>query len=215
MTQTNLFSDRKDAARLLKEVLPLDQMKHETWQMIAVSSGALELAEHLNTRLKLPIDFLFSEAILAPNNSECEIARVSETEEIVINNSLVDAFEIKYDYIYGEASRKHEEKILSHMYQYRKGRHFNSAEGKTVLLIDEGVQSGLTMMSAMKTVLAMNPKAVYVAVPVISKEVLESLEPLADEIFSLHVLDDYIDTVSYYEVLERVSDVQIETILGD
>ena len=156
-----------------------------------------------------------SAGIYAPKNSECELARVSEHEEIVINDRLVEAFEITHDYIYGEASRKHEEKILSYIYKYRKGKHFEDMQGKTVMLVDEGAESGLKLMGAIKTVLAMNPKAVYVAVPVLPNDLLDALEPLADEIFLVSALDDYIETDSYYEEFATVTDEQIEQYLGE
>ena len=210
-----MFKDRKDAASKLKEQLPLDRMKQEKWFLVAVSSGGLELIHYLNERLNLEKDFLFSAGIYAPKNSECELARVSEYEEIVINDNLVKAFGIKYDYIYGEASRKHEEKILSSIYKYRKGKHFEDMEGKSVMLVDDGAESGLKLMSAIKTVLAMNVKAVYVAVPVLPSDLLDGLEPLTDDIFLVSALDDYVLTESYYEVFEPVSDEQIEQYLGE
>ncbi len=210
-----MFKGRSDAAEKLKEQLPLDQMKHEKWHLVAVSSGGLELIHYLNKRLKLEKDFLFSAGIYAPKNSECELARVSEHEEIVINDRLVEAFEITHDYIYGEASRKHEEKILSAIYKYRKGKHFENMRGKTIMLVDEGAESGLKLMGAIKTVLAMNPKAVYVAVPVLPSDLLDVLEPLADEIFLVSALDDYVETNSYYEEFATVTDEQIEYYLGE
>lgn len=209
------FKDRQDAAAQLRDLMPLDRMKNEKWHMIAISPGGVELVSAINKRLGLPMDFLFSESIYAPQNPDCEIACVSETEEIVINDDLADAFEIKYDYIYGEASRKHEEKILASIYKYRKGRHFEMLRGKTVLIVDEGAESGLKMMTAIKTVLAMGPKAVYIAVPVLPSEVLDALEPLADDIFFIHDPDDFIATRCYYETFETVSDEKIETILGE
>ena len=209
-----MFKDRRDAAIRLNEHLPLDRMKQEKWHLVAVSSGGLELMHYMNERLHLAKDFLFSAGIYAPKNSECELARVSEHEEIVINDSLVKTFGIKYDYIYGEASRKYEEKILSYIYKYRKGKHFEDM-GKTILLVDEGAESGLKLMAAIKTVLAMNPKAVYVAVPVLPSDLLDSLEPLTDEIFFISALDDYIDTKSYYESFEPVTDTQIAQYLGE
>jgi putative phosphoribosyl transferase len=87
-----LFKDRLDAALQLKELLSMEQMKSESWNLIAVSSGGLVIASEINKRLKLPIDFIFSAGITAPQNPECELARVSETEEIVIHQALVDAF---------------------------------------------------------------------------------------------------------------------------
>ncbi|MDA3945052.1 MAG: phosphoribosyltransferase, partial [Helicobacteraceae bacterium] len=180
-----------------------------------VSSGGLELIHHLNTRLQLQKDFLFSAGIYAPKNSECELARVSEYEEIVINDKLVEAFEITYDYIYGEASRKHEEKIRSYIYKYRKGKHFEDMKGKTIMLVDEGAESGLKLMAAIKTVLAMSPKAVYIAAPVIPSDLLEVLEPLADDIFFVSSLDDYVKTDSYYKEFDTVTDEQIAQYLGE
>jgi putative phosphoribosyl transferase len=209
------FTDRNDAAVKLSEFLPLDRIRSERWHFVAVSKGGLALADFINRRVKVPIEFLLNEPIMAPQNSECEIARVSEIEEIVMHENLVNAFGIQADYIYGEAKRKHEEKILSQMYHYRKGRHFNDVSGKTVLLIDEGAESGLKFMTAIKTVMTMRPKAVYVAVPVLPKDVLESLEPLVDGVFYLHDINDYVETASYYGVLSDIDDKTVKTILGE
>ena len=210
-----VFKDRRDAAMKLKEQLPVEQMKRDQWHLVSVSSGGLEIIHHLNERLGLEKDFLFSAGIYAPKNPTCELARVSEHEELVINDRLVEAFDITYDYIYGEASRKHEEKILSYMYKYRKGEHFEDVQGKIIMLIDEGAESGLKMVGAIKTILALKPKAIYVAIPVIPLDLLDSLEPLVDEVFFVSAPDDYRDTESYYETFQAVSDEQIEDYLGE
>ncbi len=210
-----LFKDREDAANKLLEVMPSDIIKNEICAMVCVSSGGLSIASYLKRRNKMKLHFLLSASIFAPQNPDCEIARVSETEEIVINNALLNAFDIKLDYIYGEASRKHEEKILSAMYQYRKGRHFESMKDKTVMLVDEGSETGLKFMCALKTILVMKPKAVYVAVPVLPKEIVDALEPLVDGLFFVHELNDYSFTASYYGSFDLIDDEQIETILGE
>lgn len=211
----NILLNREDAAKKLHDVIPMQKLKDENWKLIAVSRGGLDLAYHIRSKYKNSIDFLFSEAIKAPHNSECEIARVCESEEIVINENLVSAFGIQYDYIYGEARRKHEEKILSYIYQYRKGRPFSSMQNQIVLLIDEGSETGLKLMTALKTILAMKPKAVYIAVPVIPSDVLEFLEPFADDVFFLYDMDDYVETSLYYEELEKIDEDRIEKILGE
>jgi len=211
----NILKNRKDAALKLHDVIPMQRFKDESWKIVAVSKGGLELGSFIKSRFNNDLDFLFSEAILAPNNDECEIARVSEREEIVINEKLVSAFEIQYDYIYGEAHRKHEEKILSYVYQYRKGRNFSSMENEVVLLVDEGSETGMKFMTALKTILAMKPKAVYIAVPVLPSDTLELLEPFADDIFFLYDIDDYVETSLYYENLDSVSEETIEKLLGE
>lgn len=211
--QRYLFKNRVDAAAQLKELLPLDRMKSEGWNLIAVSSGGLVIVNEINKRLKLPIDFIFSAGIKAPNNHECELARVSETEEIVIHQALIDAFEIQVDYIYGEATRKHEEKILSAIYQYRKGEHFKSMKGKNILLIDEGSETGMKLMCAIKTAFAQKAKAVYVAAPIMPSSVVEALDPIVDGVFCLQEIEDYIDTGYYYNEFDTVDEETIETIL--
>jgi len=214
-TYKHMLSDRKDAARKLIDIMPMQKVKEDDWNIIAVSKGGLELGRHIKGRLKNPLEILFLEAIMAPNNAECEVARVSETEEIVLNENLIDAFEIQYDYIYGEAHRKHEEDILSSIYQYRKGRPFPSMQNRVVLLVDEGSETGTKFMTALKTVLAQKPKAVYIAVPVLPKDVLEVLETFVDEIFFLYDIDDYVETDLYYKNLEEIDDEAIEQILEE
>jgi len=212
--QTTLFQDRRDAAIQMQEHLPLDRMKSEEWHLVAVSGGGLEMASHMLGKHVSSLDYLLSEAIYAPQNPECEIARVSETEEIVIHDNLVKSFDVKLDYVYGEASRKHEEKISSAIYKYRKGNRFESQEGRTVLLVDDGSESGLRLLTAVKTILNMNPRAVYIAVPVIPDDVVEVLEPLVDDVYYVHDLEDYIDTACYYNDFGPISDENIASILG-
>jgi len=211
----NIIVDRKDAATKLIDVIPMNKLKEEAWDIVAVSRGGLEVAACIKGKLPNNLEILFLEGIMAPNNPECEVARVSETEEIVINEQLVSAFEIQYDYIYGEAHRKHEENILSRIYQYRKGQPFPSVKDRIVLLVDEGSESGSKLMTALKTVLVQGPKAVYIAVPVLPSDVLETLEPFVDDIFFLHDIGDYVETALYYEHLEPMNDEKIEKILEE
>ena len=208
-----IFKDREDAAKRLIDIMPMSKLKEENWHIVAVSKGGLELAAEIKAKLKNPLEILFLEAIMAPANPECELARVSETEEIVLNEKLIESFNIQYDYIYGEAHRKHEEDILSQIYQFRKGRPFPSMQNRVVLLVDEGSETGTKFMTALKTVLAQKPKAVYIAVPVLPADVLEVLETFADEIFFLYDIDDYVETSLYYEKLEEVADEKIEKLL--
>lgn len=210
-----ILQDREDAALKLLDVIPMQKLKEEDWNIIAVSKGGLEVGSRIKRKLKNELNILFSEAIMAPNNPECEVARVSESEEIVLNEELINSFEIKYDYIYGEAHRKHEEDILSYIYQYRKGRPFPSMKDKVVMLVDEGSETGSKFMTALKTILAQKPKAVYIAVPVVPADVLEVLETFVDDIFFLYDIEDYVETALYYKNFEEINDEEIENILEE
>ncbi len=211
----NILENREDAAKQFNDIIPMQKLKDENWKLVAVSNGGLELASLIKKNFKNKLTLLFSESILAPNNSDCEVARVSEMEEIVINEQIIDSFNIQYDYIYGEAHRKHEQVILSNIYQYRKGKPFPSMKDEIVLLVDDGSESGLIFMTALKTVLSIKPKAVYIAVPVLPTDVLELLEAFADELFFIHAIDDFVETSLYYEDLQKISEKTIEKLLED
>jgi len=209
------YKDRDDAAAKLIDALPIERIRAEQWKVIAVSSGGLKIASAIAARAGVCVDILFSETIYAPANGDCELGRVGETEEIVVNEELVDAFGIQYDYIYGEAHRKHEEKILASVYRFRKGTQFPSLKDQHVLLIDEGCESGLKLMTGIKTAMSMDAKAVFVAIPVAPKSVEEALNQIVDESYIVHVVNDYVKTYCYYKDFRDVSDNEIETILDE
>ncbi len=212
----DMLKNRQDAANKMLEILPIDQIKEQDWNIVAVSRGGLAFASYLKEHFPSNrLDILFMEAVCAPHNAECEIARVSETEEIVINEKLIDAFEIQYDYVYGEAHRKHEEEILSHIYQYRKGKPFEKMTNKVVLLVDDGSDTGSKFMTALKTILVQNPKAVYIAVPVLPSDVLEQLETFVDDIFYLYDIEDYVETALYYQEFEKIEEHMIANFLEE
>jgi len=211
----HILQNRADAARKLLDVIPMQKFRDEKWNIVAVSRAGLEIGAAIGARYSNHLDILFTEAIMAPNNPECEIARVSENEEIVLNEELINSFDVQYDYIYGEAHRKHEEDILSYIYQYRKGKPFPDMRNEVVMLVDDGSETGSKFTTALKTILVQQPKAVYIAVPVIPTDVLELLETFVDDIFFLYDIDDYVETALYYKDFDVITDDKLEKLLEE
>jgi putative phosphoribosyl transferase len=138
---------------------------------------------------------------------------VSETEEVVMHKALIDAFGISEDYVYNEAQRKYEEEVLTYIYKYRKGRELVSLKGKYVILVDECIETGLTMMVALKSVIAQEAKNIYIATPILDEASHESLTQISDGVFCPHQIRDYISIEYYYENLERPAFSELERIL--
>jgi len=207
-----LFDNRKDVAKQLKEILPVSEMKKGQWIIVAVSSGGFELGLNLAESLKLDIEFLFNEAIVSPVNPECEVARVSETEEIVIHEVLVRSFNIQNDYIFGQAKRMYEDKILPDIYRFRKDSSFCSLKERNVLLIDEGSETGMKLMVGIKSALEIKAKAIYVVAPVLPDDIADNINQLVDDVFCIHEVKDYLLTSSYYDAFEAVDDEKLETL---
>ncbi|MDR2904656.1 MAG: phosphoribosyltransferase [Helicobacteraceae bacterium] len=197
-----LFEDHLEAAEKLLTIMPLAEMKKESWQVLAMSDNGALIADKIAEAIDGDLDFIFTEPICSPVNKDCWIAVVSETKEIVINHFLANAFEITIDYVYGEAKRKHDEKILSYLYKYRQGAPLGNMQGKNVILTDEGADTGLTMMVALKTIFAMNPAKVAVALPVIPENLAAELFSLIDYAYLPNRLSHYVESVSYYRSRE-------------
>jgi len=211
---TVYFEDREDAARQLIGALPLELFADNEPVVIGVSEGGVFFADKIAQAVKGQMDILLTEGILAPNNPELAIAMVSETEEVVMHKALIDAFNISEDYVYGEAQRKYEEEVLSYVYRYRKGKELLPLEGKYVVLTDECVETGLTMMVALKSVIARGAKDIYIATPILDKTVYQNLISVCDGVFCPHKIDDYISIEYYYKNFEQLSFEDITDIIN-
>jgi putative phosphoribosyl transferase len=212
-SDTFLFLDREDAANELLDILPKEFMKKEDWILLALSSGSVKIVDIISKELDLDFDLLFMAAIYAPNNDECQIAKVSENEEIVIHQNLVDSFGISLDYIYGEAQRKYQDDLLDCQYRYRKSLGISNLKNRNVLLVDEGCETGLRAVCALKAVLALGAKKVSLATPVIAEDLYHNLDLKLDKIYTNHVIKDFIRVEYYYERLEELKKKEVKKIL--
>ncbi len=207
------FNDRYDALNKLIDIIPIKTLIKDNTILIAISAGGLLLANEISRKTNLTFDFLFTEPIFAPKNSDCKIAIVSETMDIAINEILVDAFNISYDFIYGEAQRKYEEKIIPDIYKYRKGENIKTLDKKNVLIIDEGIETGLLINLAIKSCIKKGVNKIMVAAPVISDDVTLFLDECADVVYSVYRPKHFVNTKYYFKNKERIDSSVIIDIL--
>ncbi len=208
------FADREDAAEQLFDSLPANFFQDRDSMVIGLSEGGVFLADIVAKKLGCSMDILLTESILSPNNPELSIAKVSEVKEIVIHKALVDAFEIEEEYVYKEAKKVYDEKILSYIYKYRKGEPIRSVKDKAIILVDECVETDFTAMVAIKSMIALGAKNVYMATPILDESAYESLTQIGDGVFCPHRIRDYISIEYYYENLDKPEFSQIERILN-
>ncbi len=213
LNHNTYFEDREDASQQLIETLPIELLTNNETVIIGVSEGGVFFADKIAKACQAPMDILLTEPILAPNNPEVTIAMISETEEVVMHKALVNAFDINEDFVYSEAHRKYEEEVLTYVYKYRKGKDLLSLDGKYVVLADECIETGLTMMVALKSVIARGAKNIYIATPILDKSVYENLLAICDGVFCPHRIQDYISIEYYYQNFEPLTFEEIEEIV--
>ena len=201
-----LFKNREEAAeKLINELSNTMAFSEENSIVLGVSEEGAYFASELAKELNIPMDILLTEPIYSLINSKLTIARVGETEEVVIHKALVEAFNIPKDYIYNEAHSKCSNEILAYIKKYRNGKGLRKLENKYVILADECVETGLTMMTAVKTAISLGAKNIFIAVPVLDNVIYENMVTICDNIFCPHKIDDYISIEYYYEEIESFS----------
>lgn len=209
------FENQLDAADKLFEILPKNELISGDYVLICSSLDSVVLTDRVARALGLSYELLFSEQITAPNNLECEVGMVSETEEIVINEELINAFNITLDFIYGEAHRKYEEKILKNVYRYRKGKLLWDLQGRNILLIDEGCETGATAVTCIKTLINLGVKSITYATPLMPLSIVSYLNTLIDNIFCVRKIANFVDVDFYYNNKIDLNSDSIMSILEE
>ena len=206
------FKNREVAAYRLLDVLPIDSMKLEDWTVIASSYGGFEIAKIIARALYGKFDIMFSEKIYAPNNEDCEIAVVTEHEEVLIHEELVKSFDISLDYVYSKSKQIFDDTLTQKVKRFRHGEKIKRLEGKNVLIVDEGINTGLTMMACIKTAINLKAKSISVATPVLPTASIPTIDSIADDLYFVKKLDHFVSINFYYDSLEDVSFEDIEII---
>ena len=199
------FKNREVAAYRLLDVLPIDSMRLEDWTVISSSYGGFEIAKIVAKALNSKYDMMFSEKIYAPNNEDCEIAVVTEHEEVLIHEELIKAFDISLDYVYSKSKQVYDESIVKTVNKFRHGEKIQKFENKNVLIVDEGINTGLTMMACIKTAINLKAKSISVATPILPTASIPTIESIADDLYLLQydltVGKGYIqDYLSFFEI---------------
>jgi putative phosphoribosyl transferase len=208
------FKNRDVAAYRLIDVLPINKMKLEDWIVISSSYGGYPVAKIIANELDAKLDIMFSRKIYSPNNEECEVAILTETEEVVIHEELVKAFDISLDYIFTKSRQIFENELSPCVNNFRKGHYLQNIENKNVLLIDEGLNTSLTMMACIKTAINLGAKSVSVAIPILPTVSINTIESIADDLYYVKSLDHFITIDFYYDQLEEITYEEIKNDKG-
>lgn len=206
------FKNREVAAYRLIDVLPIDSMKLEDWTVISSSYGGFEIAKIVANALNSKYDMMFSEKIYAPNNEDCEIAVVTEHEEVLIHEELIKSFDISLDYVYSKSKQVYEESIIKIVNRFRHGEKIQKFENRNVLIVDEGINTGLTMMACIKTAINLKAKSISVATPILPTASIPTIESIADDLYFVKKLDHFVAINFYYDSLDDVSFEDLEKI---
>jgi len=170
--RTGVYLDRDDAGEQLAEALQLFRGKDSI--VLAIPSGGVPVGLVVSSRLGLQFDLLIIRKIPIPGYTESGFAAVSLEGDLVLNEPLVRELGLTQEEIELLAEPVKEE-LLARERIFREDRPWPELAGRTVIIVDDGLASGYTMLAAVRAVRRRNPSQVVVAIPTASASTIQLL----------------------------------------
>lgn len=207
-----LFKDRTEAGTQLAALMGKFKNAKNTI-ILGLPRGGVATAKALAKELNLPLDVTCPRKVGAPFNPELAIGAVTESGEGVYNWDLIRQVGISEEYLKQEAEKQSQ--IAQHRLKtFRKDLPPRKVEGKTVILVDDGLATGATMKAAIKSVRKENAAAIVVAVPVSPSDTLQDLQELADEVICIAAPPFFEAVGQFYLDFRQVEDDEVVMMLG-
>jgi putative phosphoribosyl transferase len=209
LTKKAMFKDRFDAGRQLAK--KLRHYKNRDGVILAVPRGGVEVGYVVAKELCLPLEVVLSKKIGHPINAEFAIGSVS-LEGLVFSKRP----DVSDDYINKEVVRLRQ--LLRERYKkYCGDRKPTSLEGKIVIIVDDGIATGNTLLSTVELVRKYHPERVMVAIPVAPQDSLNNvcLADGVDEVVCLLTPNNFYAVGQFYENFDQVEDDEVTRLLQE
>ncbi len=206
-----LFEDRRDAGRRLAERLA--PYAEERPVVFALPRGGVPVGAEVSRSLGAPLEVIVSRKLGAPGQPEFGIGAVTPGGVRVLNERTVRALGIEEDYLQMVSTRELAEAERRLRLFRGEGRPYPDLEGRTAILVDDGLATGVTARAALLALRRMNPQRLVLAVPVCAVQTAELLRPETDELICLLAPADLEAVGLWYRNFEQTSDEEVVRLL--
>jgi predicted phosphoribosyltransferase len=204
-----MFKDRKEAALLLVEQLKDYIGKHPL--ILAIPRGAVPMAKIIADKLDGDFDVVLVRKLRAPDYPELAVGSIDESGWTYIADH---AGSVGADSEYIEAERQQQmATIKQRRAQYTPVRPPIDPAGRIVIVIDDGLATGATMISALHGLRSRKPARLICAIPVSPPETLRKIQPLADQVVCLDTPDNFRAVGQFYVDFPQVEDEEVIKVL--
>jgi putative phosphoribosyl transferase len=207
-----MFADRHDAGRRLGAALN-PYAGHGDLLVLALPRGGVPVGFHVAQALGAPLEVFIVRKLGFPGQPELAMGAVASGGIRVLNQDVVRQFAIP-DSVLDRVAAQEQHEIERRERDYRGNRPWPDLSGKTVILVDDGIATGSSMLAASRAVRAQQPARVVIAVPVAAASTLEQLRHQVDDIVCLVVPDSFFAVGEWYDDLNQTSDEEVRALLA-
>lgn len=210
---TVIFSDRKEAGKMLAtKLMKLISAERNNLVMLALPRGGVPIAYEISLMYQLPYDVLIVRKIGHPTNPEFGIGALAEDGSIWMNPRYENVSQ-EMDKHIGQIITHEQNEILRRKKTYRQNNPLPSLHDKTVLIIDDGLATGVTARAAAAMAKNQGAARIILAVPVASTQTTLELEKENVEIVAIEEFSDFIAVGIYYRTFNQVEDKEVIQLL--
>lgn len=205
------FSDRKQASRLLARKLKEKNLTNPL--VLAIPRGGVEVAHPIARELNAPLDLIIPRKIGAPFNPELAIGAVAPDGTTLLQPGW-ERFGLDEERLRQVVERELEE-IQRRMTAYRGDVPEPAVEGRTIILVDDGIATGFTVEAALESLRRRPLQKLILAVPVAPPDTVRRLQSKVDEIVCLLVPHDFYAVGQFYDDFGQTEDAEVIRLLKD
>jgi len=207
-----LFTDRHEAGEALAS--RLIGLIGQNPLVLAIPRGGVVVAAPVARRLAAPLDVVVPRKIPSPHNEELAVGAVAEDGTIYLDETLVAYLGVTQEYLRREAARQIEE-IQRRTRLYRRSRPAQEIRGRTVILVDDGVATGYTVLAALRYLRRQQPRQLVLAIPVASPDTLLKLREEADKVVVVSSPEPFYAVGQFYRDFTQTTDEQVIELLDE
>lgn len=206
-----LLRDRRDAGRRLARALSSCMPSGEI-VVLALPRGGVPVAAAIAAEINAPLDVFIVRKLGAPGQPELAFGAVAGSGVRVLNDDIVVWLGLTEQTIEEITARERAEMARREMV-YRRGRAARSLTGKTVILVDDGLATGATMLAAVQALKEFMPAYLVVAVPVAPAAIRAALENAVDRVVCLATPEPFYGVGDWYADFEQITDDEVCAML--
>jgi putative phosphoribosyl transferase len=200
-----LFLDRRDAGARLARALETYRQDHPV--IIGLPRGGVPVADEIARTLDAPLDIIVARKIGAPFQPEYALGAIAPGARVLRDDEIralgIPAEEIERTIAIETREMARREQV------YRAGRPPLAVEGKTVIVVDDGLATGATARAALASIRARKPGRLVFAAPVGAPDSVRALRSFADDVVCLYTPEDFRAVGLHYRNFEPTSDAEV------